>query len=183
MPSTPLLIAVSLIAVLLLGVFWYRSRYGKDRLHRLFDVISFQHRDGMVIPNGDDGEIMIDHLLLTAKGLLVLHIKDVQGSVFGSDKMQEWAVIAPERRYTFSNPQPALYDRVAAVRQIVKDVPVEGRILFLDGADFSKGVPGMVATIDELEREFAELDNAAAGRKIDAFKPYWDQLQDVARSN
>ena len=62
---------------------------------------------------------MIDYLLLTTKGLLILEVKDVQGIVFGGDKMQDWTVINAERRYTFSNPQPALYDRIAAVRQIV----------------------------------------------------------------
>jgi hypothetical protein len=127
--------------------------------------------------------------LLTSQGLLILHIKDVQGVVFGSDKMQDWTVISKDRRFTFSNPhskdrrftfsnpQPALYDRIAAVRQIVRQVPVEGRVLFLDGAEFTKGVPSMVCTLDELLEEFGEKDKAAAQRKVEAFKPHWELLQ------
>jgi hypothetical protein len=90
--------------------------------------------------------------------------------------MQDWTVISKDRRFTFSNPQPALYDRIAAVRQIVRDVPVAGRILFLDGADFTKGVPGLVCGLDQLLAEFGEKDKVAANVKIDAFRPHWELI-------
>ena len=63
------------------------------------------------------------------------------------------------------------------MRNIVRQVPVEGRVLFLDGAEFTKGVPSMVCDLDELLAEFGEKDKAAAKRKIEAFKPYWELLQ------
>ena len=131
----------------------------------------------MVLANGDDGEIQIDHLLLTANGLLILHIKDVQGAVFGGDKMQEWTVISDDRRFTFNNPQSALYDRIAAVRHVVRQVPVAGRIVFLDGAQFNKGVPNMVCTLEELHKEFGEADQGIAKFKVDAFRQHWEHLQ------
>ena len=117
-------------------------------LENALSEISFERIEHLVIPNADEGEIQIDQLLLTSKGLLILEVKDVQGTVFGSDKMQDWTVISKDRLFTFSNPQPALYDRIAAVRQIVRQVPVAGRVLFLDGADFTKGVPSMVCGLD-----------------------------------
>ena len=40
----------------------------------------------------------------------------------------------------------------------------------------------MVATIDELRSEFEESDSAAAGRKVEAFKPYWETLEATAIS-
>ncbi|MDJ0918621.1 MAG: nuclease-related domain-containing protein [Woeseiaceae bacterium] len=175
-PLQTLLLILLAVAALAGLWFWNRKRKGGSRFQQMLSAISFARADGLIIPNGDEGEIQIDHLLLTSQGLLVLHIKDVQGIVFGSDKMQDWAVIAEDRRFTFSNPQPALYDRIAAVRQIVKDVPVSGRLLFLDGAEFTKGVPDLVATIDELTSEFGESDKAAAERKVDAFKPYWEEI-------
>ena len=171
-----------LIALLALLVVWliYRRRRTTDRLGRILNDIAFERIEGLVVPNGDEGEIQVDHLLLTAQGLLVLHIKDVQGTVFGSDKMQDWTVIADERRYTFANPQPALYDRIAAVRQVVRQVPVAGRVLFLDGAEFTKGVPGMVCSLDELAADFGEQDKAAAQRKVEAFKPHWELLRNYS---
>ncbi len=168
------------VAVLLAVLLFYRRRRRGGRLQRMLADIAYDRIEGLVIPNGDEGEIQIDHLLLTSQGLLVIDIKEVAGTVFGSDKMQQWTVISEDRRFTFPNPQPALYDRVAAVRHIVRDVPVAGRILFLDGAEFTKGTPAHVAGIDDVATEFGEPDKSAARTRVEAFKPHWDRIRRVA---
>ena len=94
--------------------------------------------------------------------------------------MQDWTVISEDRRYTFPNPQPALYDRIAAVRQIVRQVPVAGRVLFLGGAEFTKGVPDLACTLDELIAEFGEPDKSMAQFKIEAFRPHGELIQKAA---
>ena len=174
------LIPILAIALLLLAWAVYRRRMRGGRLQRVLNEISHDRLDGVVIPNGDDGEIQIDHLLLTSQGLLIVDIKDAVGTVFGSDKMQDWTVISKERRYTFPNPQAALYDRIAAVRHIVRQVPVEGRLLFLDAAEFTKGVPDLVSDLDTLLEEFGEPDKNAAKFKLEAFKPHWDLIRKAA---
>ncbi len=164
-------------AVLLAGVLiilWRRRR--GNRIDQVLNDISFERIDALVVPNGDEGEILIDHLLLTSKGLLILEIKNVEGTVFAGDKLNDWSVIAQTGRHTFSNPQPGLFDRVAAVRSIVRDVPVEGRILFNDGAEFPKGTPELVSTLDKLFDDFGEKDKNAVRFKIEAFKPHWDAI-------
>ena len=172
-----------LLVILLLLWLGYRHRRRHDRtVDEVVKSISYEYLSNLVIPKADDGEIHLDHLLLTAEGLLIVDVKDVQGIVFGSDKMQDWTVIAKERRYTFSNPQPGMFDRIAAVRQIVRQVPVTGRLLFLDGAEFTKGVPGLVTTLDDLLAEFGEVDKLSATAKIEAFKPHWEAIQKVARA-
>jgi len=175
-----------LAAVLVLLFVWLGYRFMRVRgggLEKALADISFDRIEGLVIPSADEGEILVDYLLLTSQGLLILEVKDVQGTVFGGDKLQDWTVINNERRYTFSNPQPALYDRVAAVRQIVRQVPVAGRILFLDGADFAKGTPGLVSSLTELVSEFGEPDRKAAKFKIEAFKPHWELIRKEALTN
>lgn len=172
-----------LAAVLALLVIWLVYRLVSSRggsLQQTLSDISYDRIEGLVIPSADEGEIMVDYLLLTSQGLLILEIKSVQGTVFGGDKLQDWTVMSDERRYTFANPQPALYDRIAAVRQIVRQVPVAGRILFLDGAQFTKGVPGLVCSLSELVEEFGEPDKSAAKAKVEAFKPHWDQVRQQA---
>ncbi len=167
-------------ALLLLVWLLYRHHNRGDRMRQVLDEISYDRINDLLIPNGDEGEIQIDHLLLTSQGLLVLDIKDATGTVFGSDKMQDWTVISEERRYTFPNPQAALYDRIAAVRHIVRQVPVAGRVLFPDSAAFTKGVPDLVSDLDALLDEFGENDKAAAKVKIEAFKPHWDLIRKAA---
>lgn len=180
--STPLVTWILPLVVVLLLIVWYllRLRAGGSRLKKILADIGHDRIENLLIPNGDEGEIQIDHLILTSQGLLIIDIKDAVGTVFGSDKMQEWAVISEDRRYTFPNPQAALYDRIAAVRQIVRQVPVEGRILFLDGAEFTKGVPNMVSDLDTLAQEFGEPNKDTAKVKVDAFKPHWDLIRKAA---
>lgn len=179
--GAPWVLPLAAIGVLLVLWFIYRRFFaGGSALERALAAISFDHIDALVIPGADEGEIQVDKLILTSQGLLILEIKDVQGAVFGSDKMQDWTVIAEDRRYTFPNPQPSLYDRIAAVRQIVRQVPVSGRILFLDGAEFTKGVPGQICNLEELVAEFGESDKAAAKFKIEAFKPHWELVRKAA---
>lgn len=175
----------SIVLLLLLVVWlWYRKRQARARtMLGVFREIGFDRINDLVIPNGDDGEILIDYLLLTPQGLLIVDVKDADGAVFGSDKMQDWTVIGSDRRYTFSNPQPALYDRIAAVRHIVRQVPVAGRILFSEGADFTKGVPGLVCKLEDLLEQFGEKNKATAKVKVEAFKPYWDLIRKASLSD
>ena len=183
-PETPLgVYLLPLILVALLLLFWlvYRRRGHSRSFEGVLKSIAFERISNLIIPGADEGEIQIDHLLLTSQGLLIIDLKDVIGTVFGSDKMQDWTVIGESHRFTFANPQPALYDRIAAVRQIVRQVPVAGRILFLDGAEFTKGVPGLVCNLDGLLAEFCEHDNAAAKVNVDAFRPHWELIMAKAK--
>jgi len=174
-----LLVAIGIVLLLAIWIL-YRRRNSGNRLKKILDEISHDRIDNLLIPNGDEGEIQIDHLLLTSQGLVIVDIKDAVGTVFGSDKMKEWAVISGGRRYTLANPQAALYDRIAAVRDIVRQVPVAGRILFLDGAEFPKGVPSLVSNLDKLFEEFGDADKSAAQVKINAFRPHWDLIRKEA---
>ena len=175
--TMPLLV----VGVLLLAIIaWRLVVRRRTPLQKAIAEIAYERIEGLVIPSADEGEIQVDQLLLTSQGLLILEIKDVQGKVFGSDKMSDWTVIADDRRFTFPNPQPALYDRIAAVRQIVRQVPVEGRVLFLDGAEFTKGIPSLACDLEQLTAEFGETDNSAATVKIEAFKPHWELIQKAA---
>ena len=166
-------------AVLLLVVAWMviRRRSRPRTLETVLNEIAFERLEGLIIPKVDEGEIQVDPLVLTAEGLGIIDIKDVQGNVFGSDKMDQWTVIADDKRFTFNNPQPALYDRIAAVRQIVRQVPVAGRVVFLDGAVFTKGIPSLVCDLDELQAEFGDRDASAAKVKVEAFMPHWEQIK------
>ncbi len=172
------LLPLVLVILLLLWLLVYRRGRGSGRsLAKVLSSIAYERIEHLVIPNTYEGEIQIDHVVLTAQGLLIVDVKDVSGAVFGSDKMQDWTVISDNHRFTFSNPQPALYDRIAAVRQIVRQVPVTGRIVFLDSAEFTKGVPGLVCGLDELLQDFSEPEKSSAIVKIEAFRPHWEQLK------
>jgi len=131
----------------------------------------------VLVPDGMGGFIHIDHLLLTPRGVLVLDTRRVAGLIFGGDQMSDWTVMGRGHRYTFDNPQPALYDRIAAVKAIVGDVPVEGRLLFSNVGKFTKGIPKWVVMLDGIEVEFpvVERGNSAFGAS-EQYQDAWNRL-------
>ncbi len=110
----------------------------------------------MLVPDGmGGGGYHVDYLLLTMRGVVVIDLRDVKGNIFGGDQMAEWTVMDGPQRLTFTNPQSALYDRIAAVKAVAGDVPVEGRIVFTRRGKFPKGLPKWTLMLDALRAEFA----------------------------
>ena len=133
-----------------------------------------------LIPDGNGGEIHIEYALLSPRGVVVIDIKDVSGHVFGSDAMQDWTVISEARRFTFSNPQHALYDRMAALKQLLPDVPVTGFVAFTENADFTKGRPSNVAGLRDLVADLQRDKKARRAESLEPFLPNWDRLRHEA---
>jgi len=173
----PLAALGALLALLLLWL-WLRRHNRADGVEKRFRAIAVDALVDVVVPNGMGGEIHLDHVLLTARGLVVLDIKDVRGVVFASDRMDDWTVMGDDRRFTFANPQAALYDRVAAVRSVVPDVPVAGHVLFSDHADFSKGTPREVIQPKGLLELYRKPLKDELRTLVDAFRPHWERLKE-----
>lgn len=132
-----------------------------------------------VIPDGNGEEIQVQYALLTGRGILVVDIKDVEGHVFGSEAMQDWTVIADNRRFTFANPQPGLWDRVAAVKRLTPEAPVVGYVAFAGRARFTKGQPKSVMLLEPLLQEL-EKEAGTSRSATDAYLMAWERLRQAA---
>ena len=157
-----LLAAGALTLLVVSGVLLWRlyQRRRRDVDRRLRDACPGVLAN-FVIPDGNGEEIQVQYALLSGRGILVIDIKDVEGHVFGSEAMQDWTVIADDRRFTFPNPQPGLWDRVAAVKRLTPEAPVIGYVAFAGRARFTKGQPKSVTLLEpllqELEKEAAHI--------------------------
>jgi Nuclease-related domain len=140
------------------GIGYYQRRGRRKALLSRLDRVAYEAVHQVLVPDGMGGFIHIDHLLLTQRGILLLDTRRVAGLIFGGDQMSDWTVMGRGHRYTFDNPQPALYDRIAAVKALVGDVPVEGRLLFSNVGKFTKGIPKWVLMLDGIEVEFPVVD-------------------------
>ncbi len=138
-------------------------------------ALDAEHR--VLVPNGMGGQIEIEHLLLTAQGVVVVDTKQFEGMIFGSDRMDEWTVMAKNRRFTFPNPQHSLYDRVAAIRRLVRDIPVQGHVVFSPLANFSKGRPKEVLLAHEFVEQYRKPDRTEIERIKAGFWPYWAEIK------
>src|SRR5258706_6916820 len=153
--------------LLLAGGYWglraYQRRARRRALLVRLERVAYQAAHQVLVPDGMGGFIHIDHLLLTPRGVLVLDTRRVAGLIFGGDQMSDWTVMGRGRRFTFDNPQPALYDRIAAVKALVGDVPVEGRLLFSNHGRFTKGKPKYVLMPPRIELELPAADPRQTG--------------------
>jgi hypothetical protein len=164
------------------GLRAYQRRSRRKSLLSRLESVALASAHQVLVPDGMGGFIHIDHLLLTPRGVLVLDTRRVTGLIFGGDQMSDWTVMGRGHRYTFDNPQPALYDRIAAVKAIVGDVPVEGRLLFSNVGKFTKGIPKWVVMLDGIEVEFPVVERhntafPAPEQYTDAWSRLTAQLQ------
>jgi hypothetical protein len=181
--SGPLLAVAAGLGLLLLlagGVLGWRviQRRRRDIDRRLRETCRGVLAN-FVIPDGNGEEIQVQYALLTARGILVIDIKDVDGHVFGSEAMQDWTVIADDRRFTFANPQPGLWDRVAAVKRLAPEIPVTGFVAFTGRARFTKGQPRSVTLLEPLLQEL-EKESGSGRLAVDNYLSAWERLRQAA---
>jgi hypothetical protein len=169
--------AVTLAVLLLLGAWllWRRNR--GPEVARALEAVAIARLQNVLVPDGNGGHIQVEHLLLTGQGLVVIDAKSFVGTIFASERMAEWTVIGKQGRFTFPNPLGTLYDRVAALRQLVREVPVAGYVLFGGSADFTKGRPRDVLSAAELVERYRRPDQADLERLRLAFAPHWDRVK------
>jgi len=179
------LVAAAVMLGILIGVAvtllwrWYGRRRERLRRKRRIEAVSIDHLRNVAVPDGSGGLLHIDYVLLTVRGVLLLDVRDVVGNVFGSDPMIEWTVMHTGRRQTFPNPQGPLYDRIAALKAIVGDLPIEGRVMFGSGSSFPKGLPRLTLREESLEAEFPLGDRTQAEQLIEVWKSDWQRLRET----
>lgn len=158
------LFGIAVLAGIGVAVAWalvvvWRRFYGSTWM--VLRRISKERLADVVIPDGVDGEIHLDHLLLTPKGLLVLELRNASGALFAGERLDEWRVMDGRRRFTFRNPLPPLEARVRSVDLLAAGVPVIGRVAIVGEVSFAGGRPDHVTTIAELACEFTEAAEPA----------------------
>jgi hypothetical protein len=163
------------LAGLLSAALWWRATAVAREVERTLRSIGRDAVRGVVVPEGGDGPIYIECVLVGARALVVLDLRDVRGAVFGAEKMDEWTVLDGVKRFTFRNPLVALHDRVNALRHHLGDeVEVQGRIVFSSRASFPKGVPPRAVALSGLALELADTlgaEDAPMAAAVEAALP------------
>jgi len=156
---------------------WYRRMRTQKALVAAVTASASDHLRDVLVPDGMGGYFHVDFLLLTPRGILVIDLRDVRGNIFGGDQMTEWTVMDGAQRFTFTNPQGALYDRIAAVRAVAGEAPTEGRIVFTKRGKFPKGLPKWTLMVDTLRTEFPSAESLPAESAMERFDTPWQRLK------
>jgi hypothetical protein len=169
------------VAAVLTGLFylWRWDQRRRMRLARTFAVTScgFDHMRDVLVPDGQGNSLHVDFLLLTARGVIVIDLRDIAGNIFGGDQMSAWTVMHRAQRFTFVNPQTGLYDRIAAVRALAQGLPVDGRIVFTGRGHFPKGLPRHTLMLDSLPSEFPVSDRETMRTLLERWMPGWSAIR------
>jgi hypothetical protein len=168
------MVAVFVLSLAVFVVRVLRRRGAVRRLHQGIVSVSTEYLQNVLVPDGMGAGMHVDYLLLTSRGVVVIDLRDVSGNIFGGDQMTQWTVMNGASRTTFQNPQHALYDRVAAVRALAGELPVEGRVLFTRRAKFPKGLPRWTLMVDSLRSEFPRVESDVL---VDRYKQDWAALR------
>jgi len=177
-------IAIGVVVVAFLGFFggrlWMLRRRDARRVARVTSGAADFLRN-VLVPDGNGGDYHLDFVLLTSRGVVIIDMRDIIGNVFGGDQMTDWTLIEGARRTTFVNPQSGLYDRIASVKAIAVDTPVQGRIVFTKRAKFPKGLPRFTVMLESVAAEFPRLGAAELDIAVSKYRPGWQRLKEVAK--
>src|ERR1700739_2155031 len=160
---------------------WYREYRARRALRTAVTGGAADYLVDSLVPDGMGGVFHVAYLLLTLRGVVVIDLRDVRGNIFGGDQMVEWTVMDGPRRFTFTNPQGALYDRIAAVKAVAGEVPVEGRIVFTRRGKFPKGLPKWTLMVDALRAEFRHPDFESPAESAARYREGWQRLREVIK--
>ena len=177
-------VVIGVVAVAFLGFLGVRVWMLRQRDARRVARVTSGSADflrNVLVPDGNGGDYHLDFVLLTSRGVVIIDLRDIMGNVFGGDQMTDWTLMDGARRTTFTNPQSGLYDRIASVKAIVQDTPIEGRIVFTKRAKFPKGLPRFTVMLESVAAEFPQLGAAELDIAVSKYLPGWQRLKQAAR--
>ena len=152
--------AAVLALMALIGALWLsylRRTADKRRNLKIIRELGTQYLHNVLIPDGVDGFVAIDFLVLTPGGIVVIDMQNYNGLLFGGERTENWTQMLGFRGYKFTNPLPANRLRVQAVKMVVPGVPVAGRVVFSSTGRFPKGIPDGVSMLISLQEDLAPL--------------------------
>lgn len=173
MSETGIIIVAALLG--LSGLVYFLLRKKKLNFKQVIQKISSEYRRDVVIPDGLDGLIELEHLLLTPHGLLVIDYRDAQGTVFPGENLEQWPIMQEGRRTSINNPYTGLKHRVTAVKGLVDDVPIIGVLVFPDEVQFGNAPPENVLHVSELYKRYRQKDAEQSQLKI----PYQSRFDEL----
>lgn len=143
-------------------------------LKRLFPAVAHD----LMLPIGSNGLTQIDHVVLTAKGLLVIETKHYRGQITGRAGDERWVQWIGRQRHEFQNPLRQNAVHVRAVQSLGLGVPVLERVVFTDAAHFPEGLPAGVSRLATLRDDVEPW----RGEKVSAgLRSAWRRLLKQAR--
>ena len=177
-----LVFGVALLVVVLLIVLlrkkishgWWnlKTRY---RLNRL----GIQQLANVQWPDGLGNFFTIDRLIMRRDGISLLAYKQYPGKIFCADKIDDWTQMVDQKSFRFENPLYELDYQVKIMSSAVPGVPVDGYLFFDYQAEFPKGHPERVISLNKIPQQLERDKKAEVEAKVSSA---WKNLVAMLKS-
>jgi len=151
-----------------------RHRLQRKREERMINGLGVDQIRDVIIDDGMDGTVVLERLLLTPEGMLVLMTLRREGNLFGGDRIDTWVQIRGKRTIRFPNPFYTLETLLAAVRYHAPGITVQSRVLFLGNCTFPKGKPEGAWTMADVPEHEGKKVTAGV---LPVMQQKWDALK------
>ncbi len=148
------------------------------RRQKLISGYGVARLDNVVLDDGIGGHKVLEHILLTPNGLLVLLPRHCDGALFGGDKIDNWTQMVGSKSFHFGNPLHQLEELLAVLRYHLPGIPVEGRVLFSGHCRFPKGRPERLLLLEEMSGQEGRVDQAV----VPVLEQAWQSLLRLPRA-
>jgi len=160
------LIFLLVVAVLLLLAFLFRHSIrqvlGEYRIRRAVSRLGSRlHRD-LLVPDGLDGYVAADYVVLTHKGILVVKVNHYDGNIFGGSDTEQWSQVVRGASHRFDNPLHDIRLICATLRSQIPNTPISGIVLFAGDCRFPKDKPSGACLLKELPKKPRRQQASAA---------------------
>lgn len=198
--ETAFYVLEALVAASFIGAIYYvwkqlRKNKHQRHAHKVVESLGVKYLRDVALPDGIDGLVFMDYLLLVPGGFVVVDTQHSAGHLFGGETVDQWSQVINNKTYKFANPLYANQSACQAVQwnlhhnadaeNLPADFPwrIQGWVTFSSAGNFPKGIPAQVSMIDELKDKLSPLldSNSANPEAADEnLLKAWKVLQKIS---
>ncbi len=177
--NTPWVMAVIALVVVLLVALPLVLYFRKDQDTKLMNKLFKQHcqafEKDVVIPDGIDGFLFVDYLMLIRGKIIALKIFPRRGYIFGAEKIDEWTCVDNNRTEKFNNPLVNMSLFTQAINNALGSDVIEGYVVFGSHSVFPKGLPHGVLQMKDFKTTFEQIQSS--DEACEAAHQTWEKIQ------
>lgn len=151
-------LAIAVAGILLLALaFFIWKKMGptrkRQRIRRAVKRLGPKVHEGLMVPDGLDGVVAADYVVLTHKGILLITVNWFDGNIFGGKDTDQWTQVLRGGSNRFTNPLHEIHLLCATVKSLVPAIPVSGIVLFAGDCAFPKDKPEGACLLVDLPKQ------------------------------
>lgn len=146
---------VSVMLLLLVLLFRRRIRrlLEERRIRQAVARLGTRIHHDLLVPDGLDGYVVADYMVLTHKGILVVKVNRYDGNIFGGRDTDQWSQVIAGASHRFDNPLHAIRLICATLRAQIPNMPISGIVLFAGDCRFPKDKPSGACLMSDLPKK------------------------------